>query len=79
MPKQPGVYKMINENGDIIYVGKAKNLPNRVNQYTIESNLSNRIKRMVAQVRAVAYIETPTEMEALILECNLIKSLRPFF
>lgn len=79
IPKQPGIYKMLGENGGILYVGKAKNLSNRLNQYTQPNNLSQRIKRMVAQVYNVEHMITKNEMEALILECNLIKSLRPPF
>lgn len=79
IPKEPGIYKMINEKGEILYVGKAKNLSNRLNQYTQPNNLSQRIKRMVAQIDKVEHMVTKNEMEALILECNLIKSLRPPF
>ena len=79
IPKNPGIYKMLNEKGEILYVGKAKNLANRLNQYTQINNLSQRIRRMVAQIRQVEHMITKNEMEALILECNLIKSLRPPF
>lgn len=79
VPKQPGIYKMLGEKGDILYVGKAKNLTNRLNQYTQPGNLSQRIKRMVSQIHQVEYMVTKNEMEALILECNLIKTLRPPF
>ncbi len=79
LPKKPGVYKMLNTKGEILYVGKAKNLVNRVNQYTQINNLSNRIKRMITQISSVDHIVTNNEMEALILECHLIKTLRPPF
>ena len=79
VPKNSGIYKMLNEKGDVLYVGKAKNLANRLNQYTQINNLSQRMRRMVSQIRQVEHIVTKNEMEALILECNLIKSLRPPF
>lgn len=79
VPSTSGIYKMLGEKGEILYVGKAKNLVNRLNQYTQINNLSNRIRRMVAQIRQVEHMVTKNEMEALILECNLIKSLRPPF
>ena len=79
VPSQSGIYKMLGEKGEILYVGKAKNLANRLNQYTQINNLSNRIRRMVVQIRQVEHMVTKNEMEALILECNLIKTLRPPF
>ena len=77
MPKQPGVYRMIDRHGDVLYVGKAKNLQNRVTSYTNIGNLSTRIARMVARTRDMVVVTTHTEAEALLLEANLIKRFRP--
>lgn len=79
LPTSPGVYKMIDLKGEIIYIGKAKNLRNRVRSYTLLSNLSSRIQRMVFQVDSLEITETATEAEALILEANLIKANLPKF
>lgn len=76
-PPSPGVYRMLNAKGDPIYVGKASNLKNRVANYTHAGNLSNRLKRMVAETRALEVVITHTEVEALLLECNLIKRFMP--
>ena len=74
----PGVYIMKNADGEIIYVGKAKNLKNRVSQYFVaNSNHSPKVLRMVANVDIFEYIVTPSELEALILENNLIKQHKP--
>ena len=73
----PGVYRMLNEAGEVLYVGKAKALKNRVSNYTQVNGLSNRIKRMVSQTRSMEFIHTKTEAEALLLESNLIKKLKP--
>jgi excinuclease ABC subunit C len=77
IPQSPGVYRMINSIGEILYVGKAKNLKVRVSYYTKPAQLSNRIKNMVSAVEKVEIIVTKTESEALLLEASLIKSLRP--
>jgi len=77
MPASPGVYRMLNAKGDALYVGKARNLRNRVVNYTHGANLSNRLLRMVAETHAVEVVVTHTEVEALLLECNLIKRLMP--
>lgn len=78
LPDKPGVYLMKNNLGEIIYVGKAKILKNRVRQYFQSSkNHSEKVKAMVSNVAEFEYIVTDTEMEALILECNLIKKYRP--
>lgn len=78
LPEKPGVYLMKNNLGEIIYVGKAKILKNRVRQYFQNSkNHSEKVKAMVSNVAEFEYIVTDTEMEALILECNLIKKYRP--
>ncbi len=78
LPDKPGVYLMKDSNDHIIYVGKAKILKNRVRQYFHQSaNHSNKIKRMVSLIDAFEYIVTDSELEALILECNLIKKYWP--
>lgn len=78
LPQKPGVYLMKDERDQIIYVGKAVVLKNRVRQYFQNSaNHSTKIKNMVAQIQSFEYIVTDSELEALILECNLIKKHRP--
>lgn len=78
LPDKPGVYLMKNSLGEIIYVGKAKILKNRVRQYFQSSkNHSEKVKAMVKNIAEFEYIVTDSEMEALILECNLIKKYRP--
>lgn len=76
-PNTPGVYKMINRNGVVIYVGKAKNLKNRLKNYTDLSHLSKRISKMVLSLAKIEIIETKTEYLALLMESSLIKSLHP--
>ena len=78
LPEKPGVYLMKNLLGEIIYVGKAKVLKNRVRQYFKSSkNHGEKVKAMVKNIEEFEYIVTDSEMEALILECNLIKKYRP--
>ncbi|MCY6483296.1 excinuclease ABC subunit UvrC [Clostridium aestuarii] len=78
LPEKPGVYLMKNSLGEVIYVGKAKILKNRVKQYFQKSkNHSEKVKAMVKNIAEFEYIVTGSEMEALILECNLIKKYRP--
>ncbi len=74
---QPGVYRMLNEKGDVLYVGKAKSLKKRVANYTTPQRLTIRIQRMISQTYAMEFITTHTEAEALLLESNLIKKLKP--
>ena len=78
IPQNPGVYIMRDSNDEIIYVGKAKNLKNRVNQYfTRNSSHTEKVRSMVARIDHVEYILTNSEAEALNLECSLIKKNRP--
>ena len=77
LPSSPGVYRMVTAKGEVLYVGKAKNLRKRVSSYANISTLSTRIARMVAQTAALEVVATHTEVEALLLEANLIKKLRP--
>ena len=73
----PGVYRMIDRRGEPLYVGKARNLRRRVASYTAPSRLPERLRRMVAETTLLEIVETHTEVEALLLESNLIKRLRP--
>ncbi len=73
LPATPGVYRMLDKAGDVLYVGKAKNLKKRVVSYTNPVRLSTRIARMVAKTRSLAIVTTHTEAEALLLEANFIK------
>lgn len=77
LPERPGVYIMKDKNDNILYVGKAVILKNRVRQYFQKTNKTERIKKMVSQIDHFEYIVVDSEMEALILECNLIKLHRP--
>ena len=80
LPQKPGVYLMKDENGHIIYVGKAVNLKNRVRQYFQSSrNQTAKTRSMVPNIREFEYIVTDSEMEALLLECNLIKKHHPYY
>src|SRR6202046_2859004 len=78
-PGKPGVYRMIDARGDVLYVGKAKNVKKRVQSYPRPTGLDTRIERMVAATRALEFVVTRTETQALLLEANLIKRLRPRF
>ena len=74
---QPGIYQMLNNKDQVLYVGKAKNLKNRLKSYLNLSNLSTRIKRLVNLIDNIKIIITETEKEALLLEANLIKKIKP--
>lgn len=76
-PKSSGIYKMVNDQEKILYVGKAKNIQNRLKNYLNPNNLSNRIKRLMSQVEKIDVVVTETEKEALLLEANLIKKIKP--
>jgi len=78
-PARPGVYRMIDHRGDVLYVGKAKNIKKRVAAYARPTGLDTRIERMIAATRTLEFVVTRTETEALLLEANLIKRLRPRF
>ena len=79
LPGKPGVYVMRDKNDNIIYVGKAVSLKNRVRSYFRKTNKTERIKKMVSLIDHFEYIVVDNEAEALILECNLIKKNRPKF
>jgi excinuclease ABC subunit C len=74
---RPGIYKMLNAQGEIIYIGKAKNLKNRVSSYFRKANASTKQHRMVSKIAAIEVMVTHTEGEALLLECQLIKRHKP--
>jgi excinuclease ABC subunit C len=78
-PSSPGVYRMIDANGDVLYVGKAKNIRKRIIAYARPTGYDPRIERMIAATSALEFVSTATETEALLLEANLIKRLRPRF
>jgi excinuclease ABC subunit C len=78
-PKAPGVYRMIDAKGDVLYVGKAKSIRKRVVSYTRPTGHDSRIARMIAATTSLEFVTTATETEALLLEANLIKRLRPRF
>ncbi|MDZ7627497.1 MAG: excinuclease ABC subunit UvrC [Parvularculaceae bacterium] len=77
LPGRPGVYRMMNEGGDVLYVGKAKSLKARVSSYAKAGGHSNRIMRMISETARMEFVVTATETEALLLEANLIKQLKP--
>src|SRR5690349_4493487 len=77
LPVRPGVYRMQDSRGDVLYVGKARALKNRVTNYTQVAKLPKRLQRMVSQTRSMTIVTTRTEAEALLLEAQLIKRFRP--
>ncbi len=77
MPQGPGVYRMLGADGNALYVGKAKNLKNRVSNYVSASGLSTRIMKMITLTRSLEIVTTDTEAEAFLLEANLIQKLKP--
>ncbi|MBA5775780.1 excinuclease ABC subunit UvrC [Stappia sp. F7233] len=79
LPLGPGVYRMLDEKGDVLYVGKARSLKKRVTSYTRLQGQSNRILQMIMATASMEFVTTGTETEALLLEANLIKRLRPRF
>jgi excinuclease ABC subunit C len=77
LPNAPGVYRMLDAKRDVLYIGKAKNLKNRVGSYARGQAHSNRIARMIGETTSMEFVTTATETEALLLEANLIKQLKP--
>jgi excinuclease ABC subunit C len=77
LPARPGVYRMLNAEAEVLYVGKARNLKARVSNYTQTNRQPNRLLRMISQTRSMTIVTTNTEAEALLLEANLIKRFRP--
>jgi excinuclease ABC subunit C len=78
-PSSPGVYRMLDVAGEVLYVGKAKNIKKRITSYTRPTGHDTRIERVIAATATVEFVSTATETEALLLEANLIKRLRPRF
>jgi excinuclease ABC subunit C len=76
-PTKPGIYKMLDQNNNVLYVGKAKNIKNRLKNYLNDNNLTNRIRRLMRSTKQIDTIITETEKEALLLEANLIKKIKP--
>ena len=74
---KPGIYQMLNDKGEVLYIGKAHNLRKRVTNYTVPDRLTLRIQRMIAETRSLEVTITHTEAEALLLESNLIKKILP--
>ena len=79
LPSHPGVYRMINGKGEVLYVGKAKNIKKRVTSYTRIDRMPLRLQKMVTQTAQLEVVTTHTEAEALLLESNLIKQLKPYY
>src|SRR5471030_1793662 len=77
LPDAPGVYRMLNAAGDVLYVGKAKSLKKRVSSYALRGGHNDRITRMIAETAEMLFVTTASEIEALLLESNLIKQLKP--
>lgn len=78
-PERPGVYRMLSEQGKVLYVGKAKNLRRRLDAYAHPERQSMRIQRMISLIECIEIIETANESEAFLLENDLIKRLKPYF
>lgn len=79
IPKLPGIYKMLDSRGNIIYIGKSKCLQNRVRSYFVSTPKWEKVNRMVGMIKDIEYIVTDTHLEARLLECRLIKELKPRF
>lgn len=79
IPNAPGIYKMLSDDQQILYIGKAKDLPKRIKQYTNITNMPNRLRLMVSLINKVEFLVTKSETEALLLEASLIRSIKPKF
>jgi excinuclease ABC subunit C len=79
LDSSPGVYRMLDAQSQVLYVGKARNLRARVSNYSRPTGHSRRIQRMISLTRSMMFLTTKTETEALLLEQNLIKQLKPKF
>ena len=79
IPKLPGIYKMLNSQGVIIYIGKSKCLQKRVRSYFVKTPKWEKVNRMVTMIRDIEYVTTDTHLEARLLECSLIKEIKPHF
>ena len=79
IPNSPGIYKFLDDKDKILYIGKAKNLPKRLLNYTSGSGLAIRTQRLISNIKEIEVITTSNESEALLLEANLIKKFKPRF
>lgn len=79
LPEEPGIYKMLDGSGRIIYIGKSKCLKKRVNSYFVKEPRWEKVKKMSPFIQDIEYVVTDTHLEAMLLECRLIKEIRPFF
>ena len=79
LPESPGIYQMLNADGMIIYIGKSKCLKKRVSSYFVPEPRWEKAKKMAPFIRNIEYVVTDTHLEAMLLECSLIKSIRPYF
>lgn len=79
MPSKPGIYKMMDDSGNIMYIGKSKSLKSRIKSYFSSQEKSNKIDRMMFNIHDIEYIVTDTHLEARILECCLIKKIKPIY
>lgn len=79
IPEAPGIYKMLDSKGTIIYIGKSKCLKKRVKSYFVDSPKWEKVKRMVPLIKDIEYVVTDTHLEAMLLECELIKKIQPYF
>jgi excinuclease ABC subunit C len=79
IPKLPGIYKMLDSQGVIIYIGKSKCLQKRVRSYFVKTPAWDKVNKMVTMIREIEYITTDTHLEARLLECSLIKEYKPRF
>lgn len=79
LPELPGIYKMIDQRGNIIYIGKSKSLKKRVKTYFADNPKWEKVNRMVRLIDNIEYVVTDTHLEAMLLECSLIKSIQPIF
>ena len=79
LPLAPGIYRMLNQKQEVIYIGKAKSLKKRVGSYCHVQKLPNRLQRMVSEIHSVEVVITHTETEALLLESNLVKKVQPHY
>lgn len=79
LPEAPGIYRMLDKDGRIIYIGKSKCLKKRVHSYFVPSPQWDKARRMVPHIEDISWQETDTHLEAMLLECRLIKEIRPFY
>ena len=79
IPEQPGVYQYLNDAGEVIYVGKAKNLKRRVSSYFHKEQQTAKTRRLVAHIRDIKYVVVNSEQDAFLLENNLIKQYQPHY